>query len=123
MNEKQIVLVVDDDTTLCQLAKKQLRIVGLEAQTASDGREAVALSKNKFAMIFMDLSMPEMSGFDATRAIRQLEISEGRARTPIIGLTANAEREKCIEAGMDDVVEKPMLLDQLRLVAKRFLQQ
>jgi len=67
-------------------------------------------------LIFMDVSMPEMNGYDATRAIRQIENEAGLTRCPIIALTANAmrgDKDKCLESGMDDFISKPILLDEL----------
>ena len=121
MSNKPVVLVVDDDATLRQLAKKQFRVAGFDAETADDGQQAVEMAKKKYSMIFMDLSMPKMNGVEATIAIRQMELNEGRERTPIVGMTAFAEGAQCLAAGMDDFVQKPMLLDQLREMTKKYL--
>jgi len=82
-----------------------------------------AFSRASYALILMDCRMPVMDGFAATRAIRRLEASRGR-RTPIIATTASAlpgEREKCLRAGMDDYLSKPIRMDDLYRVLSRWL--
>src|SRR5690606_15113216 len=84
---------------------------GFNFVIVTNGREAVeACEKLDPGLILMDVSMPEMSGLEATRAIRRLE-GKGRCRVPIIGVTAHAlkgDRERCLEAGMDDYLSKPI---------------
>ncbi len=121
MQSKPLVLIVEDDATLRFLARKQLAIVGLECHLACNGIQAVNMARQNYDLIFMDLSMPEMNGLDASVQIRQDELNEGRSRTPIIALTAFSERDKCTAAGMDGFIQKPLLLDQLRAVLKTFL--
>jgi len=81
---------------------------------AEDGVQSVALAKrNTYALILMDMQMPNLNGMDATRAIRQLP---GYVQTPILALTANAfdeDRQVCIEAGMNDHIGKPVDSDKL----------
>lgn len=102
------VLIVDDDPTGRKLCRLQLTKLGFDTTTAENGAEAVGLCETqKFDVILMDVQMPGMDGFSATRAIRKQE----KTRTPIIALTANAmpeDREKSLESGMDDYVTKPM---------------
>lgn len=84
--------------------------MGCEVRVVADGREAVtAVGNGDYHLVFMDCQMPEMDGFQATQLIRALP--DHRANTPIIALTAGAmagDREKCLEAGMDDYVPKPI---------------
>ncbi|MBS1223909.1 MAG: response regulator, partial [Proteobacteria bacterium] len=85
------VLLVEDNLTTQQIGKAMLRQRGLEVAIASNGLEAVAaLEREQYAIVLMDVQMPELDGFEATRRIRRLEAAEGRARTPIIALTAHA---------------------------------
>jgi CheY-like chemotaxis protein len=90
--------------------------LGLNYRIAANGRTAVEMYKTlNPKLILMDVSMPELNGYEATRAIRQIEATNG-TRTPIIGVTAHAlkgDRDKCIEAGMDDYLAKPVSPDRL----------
>ena len=101
------VLVAEDTVTNQKLVKLMLERMGLEVTTAADGVEAVEKGlAEAFDLIFMDIQMPKMNGYEATRALRR----EGLT-TPIIALTANAMKgddEKCIEAGCDDYLSKPI---------------
>ena len=74
----------------------------------------------------MDISMPELNGHEATQTIRDIEKTQGLSSTPIIALTAHAmkeERQKCIDAGMDDYLSKPITVDKLRTKLSIWLQQ
>jgi signal transduction histidine kinase/CheY-like chemotaxis protein len=112
------VLLVEDNPVNQGVVKRALSLLGVHCETAVDGREAVQRFRDRsFAMIFMDCQMPVMDGYQATAEIRELERQEGRAPTPVIAMTANAmtgDREKCIAAGMDDYLAKPVSLEQLR---------
>jgi two-component system, sensor histidine kinase len=104
------ILVADDNAANRRLIGALLQPMGAEVIIACDGREAVDLfCVDTFDIVLMDVQMPEMDGLEATRAIRKL--SELGARVPIVAITANAtdeDRRKCLEAGMDDVVVKPI---------------
>ena len=90
--------------------------LGLSYRIAANGRTAVEMHRAlKPRLILMDVSMPELNGYEATRAIRSAEAAAG-AHTPIIGVTAHAlkgDREKCIDSGMDDYLPKPVSPDRL----------
>ncbi|MCB1782667.1 MAG: response regulator [Alphaproteobacteria bacterium] len=105
------VLAVDDMKMNMMLIKKVLSKFGLQVDTAENGLEAVENVKHKeYAAIFMDCQMPDMDGFEATRAIRAFEKESERSQTPIIALTADAmigDREKCLSFGMNDYINKP----------------
>jgi len=112
------VLLVDDNATNRKVGLILLERLGLQCEMATNGKEAVAeVSQRKFSVILMDCHMPEMDGFEATVAIRKLEELSGHY-TPIIAVTALAmggDRERCIAAGMDDYISKPIDKDLLRI--------
>ncbi|MEI6034619.1 MAG: response regulator, partial [Verrucomicrobiae bacterium] len=103
-----LVLVVDDDPNSRTLADKMLAALGYRAEFAENGAQAVeSFVPEKFHAILMDMTMPVMSGLDATRKIRAIETG---ARVPIIAMTANVmpgDRERCLDSGMDDFLSKP----------------
>ncbi len=112
-----IDIMIAEDNEVNQLVFGQiLNGLGLSYRIAGNGRTAVELHRSlKPKLILMDVSMPEMNGYEAARAIRAAEAASG-AHTPIIGVTAHAlkgDREKCIEAGMDDYLPKPVSPDRL----------
>jgi signal transduction histidine kinase/DNA-binding response OmpR family regulator/HPt (histidine-containing phosphotransfer) domain-containing protein len=112
------VLLVEDNPVNLGVVQKALSRLGLSCVAATDGNAALAqVGRQRFDMIFMDCQMPVMDGYEATRRIRQLEREQGRSPAPIVAMTANAmagDREKCIAAGMDDYLAKPVNLEELR---------
>lgn len=119
------VLVVDDTETNLQLSDIQLSKLGLAVTAAESGEAALsAISAHTFDMIFMDLMMPAMDGFETTRRIREREAAQGVQRTPIVALTADAvlsSPDKCRAAGMDDYLTKPYRTVDLRRVVNRYI--
>jgi signal transduction histidine kinase/DNA-binding response OmpR family regulator len=113
------VLVAEDNVVNQKLAKAMLTRLGHECVLASDGREAIAeWGAGGYDVIFMDVQMPDLDGFDATREIRRLEAGRG-TRIPIVAMTAHAmpgDRERCLGAGMDDYVTKPISLTEIARV-------
>jgi len=113
------VLLAEDNVINRALATGILGKRGHAIVHAVNGREAVEIaSGGAFDVIFMDVQMPEMDGFEATRRIREMEQASGRVRTPIVAMTAHAmqgDRERCLSAGMDDYISKP--LDRKLLLA------
>ncbi|HTI72263.1 MAG TPA: response regulator [Candidatus Limnocylindria bacterium] len=116
------VLLAEDNQINQRLAVHMLKKLHCSVDSAGNGLEAVEYYKQlPYDLILMDCQMPEMDGYEATAAIRQLEGSE--RRIPIIAVTANAmqgDREKCLEAGMDDYLSKPLHLDELRRVVEQW---
>ena len=116
------VLVVDDNQINQTLARKMLEVLGQRCVVASDGREAVELfGRRSWDLVLMDCQMPVMDGYQASRRIRALE--GGGRRTPIVAMTANVlagDREKAIDAGMDDHLGKPFDLEDLTEVLRRW---
>ena len=118
------VLLVEDNAINQRVARRFLERLGCEVEVVGDGRQAVeACERNRYTFILMDMQMPVMDGLEATRRIRELE-NGGARRTPIVALTANAMMgtlERCLEAGMDDYLTKPLDISRLQDVLDRFM--
>jgi PAS domain S-box-containing protein len=119
------VLVADDNAVSQMLAAEIFKRLGYEVDVVGNGREAVEAFRGRpYDLVCMDCDMPVMNGFDATRQIREIE--SGAQHVPIIAMTASAlqgDAEKCIAAGMDDFMSKPLRLGMLSQVVKRWLGQ
>jgi two-component system sensor histidine kinase/response regulator len=117
------ILLVEDNLINQTIALEMLQELGHPVDLAENGREAVEMSeRTPYRVIVMDCEMPEMDGYQATAAIRQRE--QNGPRTPIIAMTAYAmsgDRERCLEAGMDDYLTKPFDLDKVSQVLQRWL--
>src|SRR6185503_21222373 len=105
------VLLAEDNPVNQRLAASLLERRGHKVTIAANGREAVAaIERAPFDVVLMDVQMPEMGGFDATAAIRALEHG-GESHVPIVAMTAHAmkgDRERCLDAGMDEYLTKPL---------------
>lgn len=112
----QKVLVAEDNLGNQKLILGMLKRVGLSADTASNGIEALDLFvKNSYDLVLMDCQMPEMDGFETTKEIRAVEADKG-THTPIIALTAlsiDGTKQRCLDAGMDDYLSKPLEIKPL----------
>ena len=119
------VLVVEDNKTNQMLISMILEDLGITYDIANDGAEGVLEFKQKsYDAILMDENMPIMNGIEATILIRELEIEELLKKTPIIAVTANAltgDKEKFIEAGMDDYIPKPYSEEDIVKVLQKYL--
>jgi PAS domain S-box-containing protein len=117
------ILVVEDNTVNQRVATALLEKMGHQTTLASDGTEALTKwREEKFDLILMDVQMPVMDGFEASRRVRSQESSTG-TRTPIIAMTARAmtgDRELCIQAGMDGYVPKPVTREVLERALARY---
>jgi CheY-like chemotaxis protein len=117
------ILVAEDNPVNQKVLVRLLEKKGHSVALAANGREAVQChSREKFDLIFMDVQMPEVNGYDATRLIRTRESAAG-GRTPIVALTAHAmkgDREVCLAAGMDDYLAKPIIDPDLDSVICRW---
>ena len=119
------LLVVDDHPVNRDVLVRQLGLFGLAADTAADGSEALkAWAPGHYAAVLADLHMPGMDGYELTRRLRAVEATEGGVRTPVVAVTANAmrgEEERCLAAGMDAYLAKPVAVERLRATLERWL--
>ncbi|TVR91819.1 MAG: response regulator [Spirochaetaceae bacterium] len=121
------ILVVEDNVTNQKVARIILEKFGHRVDTVADGNEAVrALSMAPYDLVFMDVQMPIMDGLTATRLIRQGAHGVLSRTIPIVAMTAHAlvgDKERCLEAGMDDYIAKPISPEQVMAVLERYLER
>ena len=123
MIEKNSIMVVDDDPAHRTMLRALLGGWGYNIFEADDGSSAIEEVKNRyFDLILMDVQMPELDGLNATVRIRDREKGEEGGHIPIVAMTAHAmkgDRERCLAAGMDDYVSKPIKASELFAVIER----
>lgn len=108
------ILIVDDNTQLRTLLRLQLKRLGCECDEAENGLLALQLVKEKhYSLILMDIAMPIMDGFEATRKIREYQTQAKGQRTRIIAITGQGDPQECIKRGMDAHLQKPVLMTTL----------
>jgi CheY-like chemotaxis protein len=121
----QLILVAEDNSTNQLVIARQLAQLGYAADLTDNGRMALdRFRADRYGLVLTDIHMPEMDGLELTAAIRDLERTEGRARVPILALTADvlvSEAERYLAAGIDDRMRKPMSLAQLEDAMARWL--
>ena len=109
--EGSVLLLVEDHPINREILTRQLEALGFVTDTAADAEEALTrFAAHRYGLVFCDLLLPTADGYELTQRLRALEAAHGRQRTPVVALTASAvrgERERCREAGMDDLVVKP----------------
>jgi signal transduction histidine kinase/DNA-binding response OmpR family regulator len=124
-HKKIRILLAEDNPMNQEVARRTLKKLGYHTDVANDGVEAVeAFKQSHYDLILMDVQMPRMSGFEATQCIREQEAEMG-SRIPIIAITAHAlkgDRERCIEAGMDDYLTKPIDPPKVREIIDHWTQ-
>ncbi|HEY2082947.1 MAG TPA: response regulator [Verrucomicrobiae bacterium] len=118
------ILLAEDNSINMDVALGQLDQLGYTADLATNGREVLeALQRSSYDIVLMDCMMPEMDGYEATKKIREDERQQGGKHLHIIAMTANAmmgDRDKCLSAGMDDYVSKPVQLGELRRALEKW---
>jgi CheY-like chemotaxis protein len=124
--EQPLVLVVDDHPVNQEVLVRQLELLGVTSETAADGNEALkAWTAKPYAAVLADIHMPHMDGYELTRRLRAIEAEQhSHTRTPVVAVTANAmkgEEERCLAAGMDAYLVKPVNIDLLRATLVRWL--
>jgi two-component system sensor histidine kinase EvgS len=123
--ERSLILLVDDHPTNRLVVARQLALAGYACETAEDGVEGLERWRSgRFALLLSDIHMPRMDGYQLAQAIREEEARDGRARIPVVALTAAAlkgEAERCLAAGMDDYLSKPVSIPQLAECIARWL--
>ena len=119
------ILLVEDNVVNQKVAARMLEMGGYTFDVASNGKEAVeAVRRASYDLVLMDCQMPVMDGYEATDEIRNHESAGGGRHTPIVAMTAHAlkeDRDRCIEAGMDDYISKPVQTATLHAILKKHL--
>jgi len=123
MEHRSTILIVDDDSRNIFAMNAVLRTRGYQCLAVTTAAEAFGLlsGNNGIDIVLLDMMMPDMDGYEA---LRRLKHSESTSRLPVVAVTAQAmkgDREKCLEAGADDYVSKPVDIDELERVIKRLL--
>ncbi|MDE3246170.1 MAG: response regulator [Acidobacteriota bacterium] len=120
-----LLLLAEDHPTNRLVLTKQLAMAGYRADAVEDGLAALeALGRTAYGLVLTDIQMPRMDGYQLAREIRKIEQARGRARIPVLAITANAlkgELELCLEAGMDDCIIKPVSIPDLDAKLRRWL--
>jgi CheY-like chemotaxis protein len=123
--EHSYILLAEDNPINQEIAVEILTSLGCRVQVVTNGREALAaLEHATYDVVLMDCQMPDMDGFETTRAIRARELAMGQAPLPIIAMTAHAmsdHRAHCLAAGMSDYLSKPFTQEQLHAVLRHWL--
>ena len=118
------LLVADDNAINQMVALMLLNRLGYAADVAGNGLEVLKALEGKVSdLIFLDVRMPEMDGYEAARRVREKWAHDAATRPRIVAMTGNAmqgERERCLDAGMDDYISKPVRIEELKALLKRW---
>jgi signal transduction histidine kinase/CheY-like chemotaxis protein/HPt (histidine-containing phosphotransfer) domain-containing protein len=123
--EHSLILIVDDHPTNRLVVARQLALAGYASESAEDGALGLELWRSgRYALVLLDVHMPVMDGYQMAQALREEETRSGKARAPVVALTAAAligEAERCLAAGMDDYLAKPVSIPELADCLRKWL--
>ena len=115
------VLVAEDNPSNQRVLVEMLKRLGYRADVVADGKEVIqALERQDYDLVLMDIKMPEMDGITATQVIRKLLPENGPKIVAITAFALEGDREKCLEAGMDDYISKPVQLKELAAILEKY---
>ncbi len=115
------ILVAEDNPSNQRVLVEMLKRMGYRADAVADGREVIqALERQDYDLVLMDVKMPEMDGITATQVIRKLRLERGPTIVAITAYALEGDREKCLEAGMDDYISKPVQLKELAAILEKY---
>ena len=115
------ILVAEDNPSNQRVLVEMLKRMGYRADAVADGREVIqALERQDYDLVLMDVKMPVMDGITATQVIRKLRLERGPTIVAITAYALEGDREKCLEAGMDDYISKPVQLKELAAILEKY---
>lgn len=118
---KKQILIVEDDPILRDVTRRQVAKLGFDCVVVKTGEEAVDQNDSQIGMIFMDIGLPGIDGVHATMLIRERELTEQRKRVPIVALTGHADRQRVMSVGMDDFLQKPAMMADIKFMIEKWL--
>ncbi len=114
------ILVVEDDPILRDMTRRQISKLGFECITVDTGEAAIEQDDSTIGLIFMDIGLPGIDGTHATMLIREKERLRQRKRIPIVALTGHADRQRVISVGMDDFLQKPAMMGDIKQMIEKW---
>jgi CheY-like chemotaxis protein len=118
----RLVLVVEDDPVVRLVARKQLMQLGYGCEAVDSGERALECFRQDIAVILMDVGLPGIDGIETTMIIREREEIEGTRHVPIIAYTAESDKQICLSSGMDDYLQKPVSIFDLKDSLEKWMQ-
>ncbi|MBI2812554.1 MAG: response regulator [Candidatus Melainabacteria bacterium] len=115
------ILIVEDDPILRDLTRRQISKLGFQCIAVKTGEEAVNSDVSDVGLILMDIGLPGIDGVHATMLIRERELVNRKKRVPIVALTGHADRHRVITAGMDDFLQKPALMADIKSMIDKWM--
>lgn len=115
------ILVVEDDPILRDLVRRQVIKLGFECESVDSGEEALRQDYSQIGLVFMDIGLPGIDGTYATLLLREQELVEQRKRVPIVALTGHSDRKTTFAVGMDDFLQKPALINDIKRMLEKWM--